>query len=77
MLHVGLDLSRKSVEVQILAEDGITVPTMMVPPDLDGMRGLLRKVGAFPVGDMSSGVDAGPITERVAPIELCAIHKFV
>ncbi len=32
MLHAGLDLSRKSLEVHLLAEDGATVAAMSVPP---------------------------------------------
>ncbi|MGD0984909.1 MAG: IS110 family transposase [Acidimicrobiales bacterium] len=50
MLHAGLDLSRRSLEVHLLAENGSTVSTMSVPPDLDGLRGLVRKVALLPGG---------------------------
>ena len=50
MLHAGLDLSRKALEVHLLAEDGATAATMSVPPDLDGLRGLVRKVARQPGG---------------------------
>ena len=39
-----------SLEVHLLAEDGSTVSTMSVPPDLDGLRGLVRKVAPLPGG---------------------------
>ncbi len=50
MLHAGLDLSRKSLEVHLLAEDGATVGAMSVPPDVLGLRGLVRMVGRQPGG---------------------------
>ena len=51
MLHVGLDLSRRSVAVQVLAEDGGGVAAWTAPPDRDGLRGLVARVGALPGGD--------------------------
>lgn len=49
-MHAGLDLSRKALEVHLLAEDGSTVDTMSVPPDLDGLRGLAPQVARQPGG---------------------------
>ncbi|HZD64612.1 MAG TPA: hypothetical protein VE152_00780, partial [Acidimicrobiales bacterium] len=56
MLHAGLDLSRKSVEVHLLGDDGSTVGIMSVPPDLDGLRGLVRTVSRLPGGQQVVGV---------------------
>lgn len=50
MLHAGLDLSRKALEVHLLAEDGSTVDRMSVPPDRDGLGGLVRHVARQPGG---------------------------
>jgi transposase len=50
MLHAGLDLSRKALEVHLLAEDGTTISTTSVPPDPDGLRGLVRRVARQPGG---------------------------
>jgi len=44
MLHAGLDLSRHRVDVHLLAEDGTTLEVTTTPPDLDGLRGLVRSV---------------------------------
>jgi transposase len=43
MLHVGLDLSRKRVDVHVLDERGETVWVGAVPPDADGLCGLVRR----------------------------------
>ncbi len=45
MLHVGLDLSRKRLDVCLLSDEGELVGELAVPPDLDGLRGLVRRVG--------------------------------
>ena len=45
MLHVGLDLSRKRLDVCLLSDQGELVGELAVPPDLDGLRGLVRRVG--------------------------------
>ncbi len=44
MLHAGLDLSRHRLDVHLLAEDGTTLEVTTAPPDLDGLRGLVRSV---------------------------------
>lgn len=38
MLHVGLDLSRRRLDVHLMAEDGTTLEVTTAPPDLDGLR---------------------------------------
>jgi len=45
MLHAGLDLSRKRLDVCLLSEEGELVEEFAVPPDADGLRGLVRRVG--------------------------------
>ncbi len=44
MLHAGLDLSRKRLDVQFLKEDGTRLGHLAVPPDADGLSGLTRRV---------------------------------
>jgi transposase len=46
MLHAGLDLSRKKVDVCLLSRAGETVEEWAAPPDADGLRGLARRAGA-------------------------------
>ena len=43
MLHVGLDLSRKRVDVHVVDDGGQTVWVDAVPPDADGLLGLVRR----------------------------------
>src|ERR1039458_4671758 len=45
MLHAGLDLSRKRLDVCLLSEHGELVEEFSAPPDADGLRGLVRHVG--------------------------------
>ena len=45
MLHAGLDLSRKRLDVCLLSEQGELVEEFSAPPDADGLRGLVRHVG--------------------------------
>ncbi len=45
MLHAGLDLSRKRLDVCLLPEHGELVEEFSAPPDGDGLRGLVRHVG--------------------------------
>jgi transposase len=44
MLHAGLDLSRKRVDVHLLDEGGATVEKAAVMPDLDGIRHLAERI---------------------------------
>ena len=43
MLHAGLDLSRKRLDVCVLTEEGEQAAVLAVPPDLDGLRGLAMR----------------------------------
>src|SRR5260221_679103 len=47
MLHIGLDLSRKRLDFDLLCEDGSRLENGAVPPDADGLRGLARRGGGF------------------------------
>ena len=44
MLHVGLDLSRKRLDVHVLDETGKTIEVTAVLPDRDGLRSLARRL---------------------------------
>jgi transposase len=41
-----MDLSRKRLDVCLIGDDGEVVGRLAVPPDADGLRGLVRRVGA-------------------------------
>jgi transposase len=44
MLHAGLDLSRKRLDLHLLDREGTTVEVGSVPPDADGLRGLSERL---------------------------------
>lgn len=50
MLHVGLDLSRRRVDVCVLSDCGELLGEFPAPVDRDGLYGLTRRVGAFEDG---------------------------
>ena len=45
MLHAGLDLSREKVDVCLFSDAGEIVGEFPVPPDADGLRALVCRVG--------------------------------
>jgi transposase len=45
MLYVGLDLSRKRLDFHALRSDGELVAAGAAPPDVDGLRQLVRRLG--------------------------------
>jgi transposase len=47
MLHAGLDLSRKKIDVCLLSDQGELVDEFSAPPDAGGLRSLARRVGAY------------------------------
>ena len=49
MLHAGLDLSRRRVDVCLLDEQGEVLAETAVPSDADGLRGLAGRVAGLPV----------------------------
>ena len=44
MLHAGLDLSRKKVDVCLLSERGEHLDQLAAPPDADALRTLARRI---------------------------------
>ena len=44
MMHAGLDLSRKKIDVCLLSDEGEVAGEFAVPADADGLRGLNRRV---------------------------------
>jgi transposase len=44
MLHAGLDLSRKKLDVCLLSEQGEHIDQLTVPPDVDSLRTLARRI---------------------------------
>src|SRR5437879_3831393 len=44
MVHAGLDLSRKRLDVELAAEDGTRLGYTAVMPDVDGLRSLAQRV---------------------------------
>ncbi len=49
MWHAGLDLSGKKVDVCLFSDAGEIVDEFPVPPDADGLRSLVRRVGPVQV----------------------------
>ena len=47
MLHVGLDLSRKQVEVCLISDQGELVDGFAAIPDRDGLHGLASRVAVY------------------------------
>jgi transposase len=47
MLHVGLDLSRRRVDVCLISSAGELVGQFPAPADRDGLHGLAARVGAY------------------------------
>ncbi len=44
MLHAGLDLSRKKLDVCVLSDQGEHLDQLAVAPDVDSLRRLARRV---------------------------------
>ena len=66
MLHAGLDLSRKKVDVCLFSDAGEIVAEFPVPPDADGLRSLVRRVGPVQVrGVIESMTGARFIHDRL------------
>ena len=47
MLHVGLDLSRKRMDVCLISGEGELVEHFRAPADRDGLYGLTRRVAVY------------------------------
>src|SRR5215211_6275036 len=44
MLHAGLDLSRRKIDICLLSESGEHVEQLVAPPDADALRTLARRI---------------------------------
>jgi transposase len=44
MLHAGLDLSRRKIDVCLLSEQGGHLDQLAVPPDVESLRTLARRI---------------------------------
>jgi transposase len=49
VLHVGLDLSRKRVDVCLISDQGELIDHFAAPADRDGLYGLTRRVAVYEV----------------------------
>jgi hypothetical protein len=58
MLHAGLDLSRRRLDMCLLDERGELLVETAVPPDADGLRGLARRLAGLPVWAVSESMNA-------------------
>jgi hypothetical protein len=58
MLHVGLDLSRKRVDVCLISDQGELVDELAAPFDEDGLRGLVARVTAKRRGRVRAVVES-------------------
>ncbi len=47
MVHVGLDLSRRRLDVCVLGDNGGTLTVTTAPPDRDGLGVLARRIAGF------------------------------
>jgi len=47
VLHVGLDLSRKRIDVCLISDQGELIDRFAAIPDRDGLYGLVRRVAAY------------------------------
>ena len=47
MLHVGLDLSRKRIDVCLISDQGELIDRFTATPDRDGLYGLARRVAVY------------------------------
>jgi transposase len=58
MLHAGLDLSRKKVDVCLLSEQGEHLDQLAVPPDVDSLRRLARRIDEVHVQPVRAVVES-------------------
>ena len=58
MLHAGLDLSRKKIDVCLLSEHGEHLDQLFVPPDVDALRTLARRIEEVHAGPVCAVVES-------------------
>jgi transposase len=58
ILHVGLDLSRRRLDVHVLDEPGETVSVTTAPPDRDGLAHLVREIDLLGGGRVLAAIES-------------------
>jgi transposase len=58
MVHAGLDLSRKRLDVQLLSQSGRRLEHFATPPDRDGLRVLVRHVAQTYGGPVHAAIES-------------------
>jgi len=58
MLHAGLDLSRKRLDVCLLSGEGEHLDQLAVPPDVDSLRQLARRIDEVHAESVSAVVES-------------------
>jgi hypothetical protein len=58
MLHAGLDLSRKKLDVCLLSGEGEHLDQFAVPPDVDSLRQLARRIDEVHAEPVSAVVES-------------------
>src|SRR5438309_1910074 len=58
MVHAGLDLSRKRLDVELVREDGIPLEHLGVMPDREGLRNLAEWVQAVYGQDVKAAIES-------------------
>jgi hypothetical protein len=68
MLHVGLDLSRRRVDVCLISDQGELVDHFAAPADRDGLYGLTRRGAVYgePVRGVVESIKRGAVRARRA-----------
>lgn len=58
MLHAGLDLSRKKLDICLLSEEGEHLDQLVVPPDVDSLTTLARRIDEVHGGPVCAIVES-------------------
>jgi transposase len=58
MLHAGLDLSRKKLDICLLSDEGEHLDQLAVPPDVDSLRRLARRIDEVHAEPVSAVVES-------------------
>jgi hypothetical protein len=74
MLHAGLDLSRRKVDVCLLSVEGELVDEWASPPDADGLRGLAARA-AMHGGPVRGVIESMNGARLVQPGSMVQFHR--
>ena len=58
MLHAGFDLSRKKLDICLLSERGEHLDQLVVPPDVDSLRRLARRIDEVHAEPVSAVIES-------------------